>query len=37
MYLNILAAARNFQQFDILTIVDSEKPVQLSFKLRDSK
>ena len=34
---NIRASARDFQQFDILTSVDSDEPVQPPFKLRNSK
>ena len=33
----ILTAARDFQQFDILTSVDSDEPLQPPFKLRNSK
>ena len=33
----ILAAARDFYQYGILTSVDSDEPVQLPFNLRNSK
>ena len=35
--INLWASARDFQQFDILTSVDSDGPVQPPFKLRNSK
>ena len=34
---HIRAAARDFQQFDFLTSVDSDEPLQPPFKLRNSK
>ena len=36
-YKNNFAATCDFQQCGILTSVDSEEPVQLPFKLRNSK
>ena len=37
VYQTIRATARDFQQFDILTSVDSDKPLQPPFKLRNFK
>ena len=34
---NYLAATCDFQQFDMLTSVDSDEPLQPPFKLRNSK
>ena len=36
-FTDIWASARDFQQFDIMTSVDSDEPVHPPFKLRNSK